>query len=280
MTVIERVITGTAALLCTAVLLCGAASAEPQREPSDRALEPGREHFQLKIGGAYDQGDFGTSGTTRSAYVPVTLRYLGERFDVGVTAGVVYLDTEASVVIVDGVPTPAQRARRTQDVGFGDLILRGRYYLLDDGGPDSFVPALTPFLKVKAPTADENKGFGTGAWDVGLGLEFDKRFDGFFVLGDVSYTFIGSPPGQDLRDRPGASLGIGRYFTPTLAVSGLLDWRRSLVRGRDDPLDLVGIVQIKLTRTITFSPYAFVGLTDGSPDFGIGAEVSWRFGRY
>ena len=270
-----------AALVCALLLLLSAAAGAQQRDRPDRAAEaPGREHFQLKIGAAYDQGDFGTSDTTRSAYVPLTLRYLGERFDVGVTASMIYLDTESSVVVIDGVPTASERARRTKDVGFGDLIFRGRYYLLDDPGPDSFVPGLAPFLKVKAPTADESKGFGTGEWDVGLGLEFDKRFTEFFILGDVSYTFIGDPPDQNLRDRPGASLGIGRYFTPNLAGVVLLDWRRSLVRGREDPLDLVGIVQIRLTRTLTLSPYAFAGLTSGSPDFGVGAEVSWRFGRY
>ena len=100
------------------------------------------------------------------------------------------------------------------------------------------------------------------------------------MLGDVSYTFMGDPPDQNFRDRPGASLGIGRDFTPSLAVIALLDWRRALVRGGTDPLELVGIAQIKLARTLTLSPYTFIGLTDGSPDFGIGAEVSWRFGRY
>ena len=271
-----------AALVCSLLLLCSAVAGAQQRDRTDRAAPetPGREHFQLKIGAAYDQGDFGTSDTTRSAYVPVTLRYLGERFDVGVTASMIYLDTESSVVVIDGLPTASEQGQRTKDVGFGDLIFRGRYYLLDDRGPDSWVPGLAPFLKVKVPTADESKGFGTGEWDVGLGLEFDKRFTEFFILGDLSYTFIGDPPDQNLRDRPGASLGIGRYFTPNLAGVALLDWRRSLVRGREDPLDLVGIVQIRLTRTLTFSPYAFAGLTSGSPDFGVGAEVSWRFGRY
>lgn len=265
-------------LLCLA--LSGVAAAQ-QREPAERAVEPtGREHFQFKIGAGYDQGDFGTSDTTHSVFVPVTLRYLGERFQLGVTAALVYLDTESSVVIVDGLPVPAEQRRRTDEVGFGDLVFRGRYYALDDAGPDSVVPALTPFLKVKAPTADESKGLGTGEWDVGFGLEFDKQFREFFILGDVSYTFMGDPPGQHLRDRPGASLGIGRFFTPGLAVIGLLDWRRSLVRGQDDPLELVGIGQIKLARTLTLSPYTFIGLTEGSPDFGIGAELSWRFGRY
>ena len=274
---------GSVALLCILALslLAASVTGAQHRERADRPEErPGREHFQLKIGAGYDQGDFGTSDTTRSVYVPITLRYLGERFEVGMTASLVYLDTESSVVVVDGLPVPAERRRRTEEAGIGDLIFRARYYALDDAGPDSLIPALTPFVKLKAPTADESKGFGTGEWDGGFGLEFDKRFREFFVLGDVGYTFMGDPPDEDFRDRPGASLGIGRYFTPDLALMALLDWRRSLVRGQDDSLDLVGIAQIKLAPTLTVSPYTFVGLTNGSPDFGVGAELSWRFGRY
>jgi hypothetical protein len=261
-------------------LLAPASVADAQSRGRVADAGPGREHFQLKLGAGYDVGDFGTSDTTHSAYAPVTLRYLGEKFELGVTASLIYLDTQSSVVIVDGLPVPSEQRRRTEEAGVGDLIFRARYYAVDDAGVDSAIPALTPFAKLKAPTADESKGLGTGEWDGGFGLEVDKRFREFFVLGDVSYTFMGDPPDQDFRDRPGASLGIGRDFTPSLAVIALLDWRRALVRGGTDPLELVGIAQIKLARTLTLSPYTFIGLTDGSPDFGIGAEVSWRFGRY
>jgi len=260
--------------------LSGLAGAQERQRPERRDEAPGREHFQLKVGAAYDQGDFGTSETTRSFFLPVTFRYLGERFDVGVTGSLIYLDTESRVVVVDGVPTPVERQRRTNDAGFGDVILRGRYYAVDDQGVDSAVPGIAPFLKVKAPTADESKGLGTGEWDVGIGVELDKRFREFFLLGDVSYTFIGDPPGQDFRNRPAASIGIGRSFTPDLAAIALVDWRRALVRGRDDAVELVGLVQWRLARTLTMTPNAFVGLTNGSPDFGLGVEFSWRFGRY
>jgi len=77
-----------------------------------------------------------------------------------------------------------------------------------------------------------------------------------------------------------ASVGIGRQFTSDIAGTLLLDWRRAIVAGRDDALELVGIVQWRLARTLTVSPYLFVGLTDGSPDVGLGIEVSWKFGRY
>src|SRR5438874_6177341 len=236
------------ALLCAVLVSTVGAAAQERKATEQPELQPppGREHFQLKFGAGYDQGDFGTNDTTRSVYAPVTFRYLGERFDVGVTASLLYLDTESNVVVIDGQPTQSDRQRRSKDAGFGDLYFKGRYFLVDDTGPDSFLPGLAPFVKIKAPTADAHKGLGTGEWDGGFGLEWDKRFREFFLLGDVSYTFMGSPPHQDFRDRPAFSFGIGRHFTPVSAGTVMLDWRRSIVAGGDNAVELTGIVQYRL----------------------------------
>lgn len=240
-----------------------------------------RDHFQLKFGAGYDQGDFGTSEQTRTLYAPVTLRYLGERFDVGITGSFIYLDSPSDVTIVDGRPViTGQPGDRETATGIGDTVLRGRYFLIDDPGPDSWVPGLAPFLKVKFPSGDEDRGLGTGEFDFGFGVEWDKQLgETFFIYGDVSYTFMGDPPDQNFRDRPAASIGVGARFGKVTA-SVLLDWRRALLSGTDDPLELLGSVAYKLTPVTTITPYAFVGLTDGSPDWGIGFEVSYRFGRW
>ncbi len=241
-----------------------------------------REHFQLKFGPSYDEGDFGASQTTRAFFFPVTFRYLGDAFDIGITGSYVRLDAPADVVIVEG--TPQETGRRDRDrqeaSGLGDTILRGRYYLVDDPGPGSWIPALAPFVKLKLPTADDDENLGTGETDVGLGLEFDKTFPGFFIFGDLSYTFMGDPPGLDFRDRPAVFLGAGRRVTEVLTLSAFVDWRRALVAGNDDPLELGGVATVRISPVLSVSPYAFVGLTDGSPDWGIGTEVSWRFGRW
>ncbi len=249
-------------------------------------LDPGqavaqREHFQLKLGSVYDQGDFGTDETTRSFYLPVTLRYLGDWWDLSVTSGFVYLDSPAQVTIVDGTPVQTGGAGgREENAGLADMSLKARLFIVDDPGPRGWWPALTPFVRLKLPTADEDKGLGTGEVDGGFGVEVDKTLGQFIVYGDASFTFMGDPPGQDLRDRPAASIGVGYRPSNLLTVSALLDWRRALVEGNEDPLELYGIVTVKVTPTLSLSPYVFAGLTDGSPDFGVGAELSYRFGRW
>lgn len=240
-----------------------------------------REHFQLKLGATYDQGDFGTSETTHTFYAPVTFRYLGDWWDVGVTGAFVYLDAPRQITLVDGTPTQtSDTGGRESNAGLGDTLLKARFFVVDDPGPNGWWPSLTPFVKLKLPTADEDKHLGTGELDGGFGLEFDKTLGRVLVFGDASYTFMGDPPGQDLRDRPAASIGLGYRVTSAVTVSGMLDWRRALVRGNDDPLELLGVLTLKMAPAVSLSPYAFVGLTDGSPDFGLGFEVSYRFGSW
>jgi len=67
--------------------------------------------------------------------------------------------------------------------------------------------------------------------------------------------------------------------TPTITASALLDWRRAISRG-NDPFELNGMVTFKVSRTISVTPNVFVGLTNGSPDWGGGIELSWKFGRW
>jgi hypothetical protein len=269
-----RGLLGLALAACALVLALPAAAA---------AQDTPREHFQIKIGPSYDEGDFGTSDTTKTFFLPVTLRYLGENFDVSATFSWVHIDTVGGVTLIDGTPVPTDEGagERRTDSGFGDISLRARYFLIDDPGPQSLLPSVWPFVKVKIPTADEDKDLGTGEWDFGLGVELDKTFFGWVtVLGDVSYTFIGDPPGENFRNRPTASIGVALKVAEPITVTALLDWRRAIVSGTDDALELLGMVTFRVSPTFSVTPNAFVGLTEGSPDWGVGVELSYKFGRF
>lgn len=262
------------------VVMCVIASVLLAAWPA--AAQAEREHFQVKLSPSYDEGDFGTSETTRTFFLPLMLRYLGEKFDVAATFFFIRLDSPGDVVIIDGVPTPSADVARDRRVesGFGDIVLKGRYFLIDDPGLPSPVPSIVPFLKLKIPTGSERKNLSTGKTDVGFGVEWDKTLGNWIMFGDLSYTIIGDPEGVEFRNRPAASIGASYRMSTLVAVSGLLDWRRAVVRGRDDALEVVGLVTFRITRTLALTPNALVGLTDGSPDWGIGIELSYRFGRW
>ena len=254
---------------------------EDRPTPTTPSEKTGREHFQLKITPGYEQGDYGTDETTRIFVLPFTLRYLGDNWDLSATFSYLRVDSPGNVALVGGQPAPIGGGdeRRTDD-GFGDIVLKGRYYVLQDTGEPGSLPSVTPLARLKIPTA-KDPHLGTGEPDFGFGVEFDKTFGrSFIVFGDVTYTIIGEPEGEDFRNRPGASLGAGVRLTDVTTVSALLDWRRAISRGQDDAVDLMGFVSFKLAPTLAVSPYLSVGLTNGSSDFGVGVELSYKFGRY
>jgi hypothetical protein len=250
--------------------------------PAPGAAQDEREHFELRLGASYDQGDFGTDDTTKTIFVPLTFKYLGKRFDVGVTASWVQIETVGGVVVLDGTAIAtgeAQQSRQTES-GIGDTLLKGRFYLVTDEGLPSPWPSINPFVKLKIPTGDEDKNLSTGEFDYGAGIEFDKTLGRVILFGDVSYTVIGEPPDQSFRDQPGASLGAGVRVTNAVLVAALVDWRRAIVRTSEDPVHLIGILSYSALPTLTVTPYALVGLTQGASDFGVGFEVAYKFGRY
>jgi len=247
--------------------------------PTERA---GREHFQIKVTPGYEQGDYGTDGTTRIFAVPVTLRYLAEKWDLSATFSYLRVDSPGNVTFVAGQVAPLTEStdRRRVDEGFGDIVLKGRYYLIEDTGQPGSLPSITPLLRLKLPTAPSPE-LGTGEPDFGFGVEFDKAFGpALIIFGDLTYTIIGEPDDANLRNRPGASIGAGYRVSPLVTVSGLLDWRRAVAEGQTDPVDLTGFVSFKLTPTFTATPYVSVGLTSGAADVGFGVELSYKFGRY
>ena len=105
-----------------------------------------REHFQVITGFSYLEGDFGTGSSSKTVFMPFTFRYLGERFDLGLTIPFVYQDSSAAISIIDGRPIrirddPVSNIIDLLAPGVGDLALKGRLYLFDDPGTDSFCPA-------------------------------------------------------------------------------------------------------------------------------------------
>src|SRR5262249_23301885 len=130
--------------------------------------------FSLSTSLNYSRGGYGTAPDTTLVYVPFTLRAKPiERLTLGLTGP--YLPPTPQNIIVTGggvagrkSVTPAQ----TED-GLGDLLLKGEYVLPQE---QQSLPEITASVKIKFPTADENKGLGTGEFDETIGVSFSKTF--------------------------------------------------------------------------------------------------------
>jgi hypothetical protein len=252
-------------LMCLSVSASWGQSAAPAR-------------FTFRMGAGYDQGTFGATETSRAYYAPFSLKYTARRFDIGVSSAFARIDTAGGIRLIDGVPTQTDSSSGPlQENGIADTTIRSRFFVVVDEGRGTAKPSITPFFKVKIPTADESRGMGTGKVDYGVGVEIDKEVGPIFLFGDVAYTVMGKIPGLNFRNRPAASFGVGKQVSDTVTVSSMVDWRRSIIAGNTNPTELVGMLSYKASSRVTVTPNAFVGLTQGSPDFGAGLQLSFKF---
>jgi hypothetical protein len=103
------------------------------------------------------------------------------------------------------------------------------------------------------------------------------------LIGDLygyltfSYTFIGDPPGSDLRDSFGWSIGAAYGIVPAVSVFAFLEGATSVAPGQDGPLEVRVGGEVRLTRLLKLTGSVSRGLSDGSADWGVSAGLALRF---
>lgn len=227
----------------------------------------------------YESGTYGTSTRSSSLYVPFTIKRAWDDWHASLTLPYVSLSTDRQVANVGGRPArirkgPAGTARDTQS-GPGDAVLRGGYALFRE---DAHRVDLTVIGKIKAPTADKDKGLGTGEFDEGLGLEFAKLvMADWTLIADLAYTVIGDPSTTDLNNQTAVDIGFSHALQKDLTLTVLFEGSNALVSGEPHPMDLRGIFDYKLSERGALFGGGLIGLTDGSPDLGFTLGGRYRF---
>src|SRR5690606_24082214 len=121
----------------------------------------------LTTGFDFSHGDYGASRDTDLWYVPTSINYdLGPwRFSASVPY--VHIDGPGAVVAGDGggVVVGPGTGVSTSASGLGDVV-GAVSYLIRPSSP--YIPFIELAARVKAPTANEDKGLGTGEFDTTL----------------------------------------------------------------------------------------------------------------
>ena len=160
--------------------------------------------------------------------------------------------------------------------GLGDIVVRGRYYVLDER---AWMPTIALRAHVKAPTADAEKGLGTGKPDEGVGIEISRTFGrGFMAMVDGGYTVIGQPSGVEYNNNWWYDIGVAQDLgTDAVNLSVFFTESRAIVPGLANGRDILMALNIKGASGWRIQLSAEKGLTDGSPDHGVMLGAARRF---
>lgn len=223
----------------------------------------------LGTGFDYSRGDYSFATDTEVFSVPLNLGY--ERGPLALSASFSYLTVKGPATVVGGGGAP--RPTTASESGLGDIYAGATYRFGSMGGAVN----MDATARVKLPTADEDRGLGTGAADYYGELSFYRTFSSVTPFVTVGYRVLGDNAAYDLRDGFYASGGAHFLLSTATVVSVLVNWRRPILAGGDDAREAMVMVSHDFAERWRVTAYALKGFTDASPDFGTGLAASWRF---
>ena len=252
---------------------------------------------------SYSSGKFGTDTTSTFFYAPLSIRRLFKDGDVTFVIPFVTATSDGRVTLVGGNPVVVQDNRgsnsgsgssscepgedkpscltgrtpgkKTTTAGLGHIILKGRYYVVEEG---DFLPLIAVTGRMKLPTASASQGLGTGAFDYGFGVEMSKMLgEKWIAFLDGGYNIIGDPDGLTLQNQHWYDVGAGYYVTRDLLASVYYEEYRAITPGFVNARDVYFAMNYTASAAWRFSGGVTLGLSDGAPDFTLTIGTSYRF---
>jgi len=258
-----------------------------------------QQNGSISFGVEFASGDYGTSTTTRSVYMPLIVTWFPtDRIDVGIEVPYIYQSNpNITTSLYQNNPVAstlktlgrkggpggngiygsslATSSPSTSSVsGLGDIIFRMGFIALFEGDK---TPQLRPSLSVKFPTASTSDGLGTGEFDAGAGLEATKWVDDMFLTAEALYNYQGRVSGFGLTNYLSYTAGLGYQVTDSLQPMLLLKGatKPSLYSG--ELLEARFRILWDVTRATALDLYLSRGITDSSPEYGAGASIAYTF---
>ncbi len=155
--------------------------------------------------------------------------------------------------------------------GWGDVTAYLKYRIWGEG---ENYPAFSFKPQVKIPTADENKGLGSGKADYGLTAVFSKSFTGLNLHFNAGYTWIGEKGATDELTLTLA--GEYEVIQGLLAVSEITYTNNFNSARKDDPASILLGLQVPVGK-VQLDTGLSLGLNTAAPDYALTMGVTIKF---
>lgn len=250
---------------CFFLLALGALTASAQTNV--QAPPPAR--ITAGVGFDYSRGDYGFTADTEYLSVPLNLSFENGPWTLRASLPYVTLRGPATVVGGGGTPRPTSQS----ESGAGDISVGATYA----AGPILGELQASFTARVKLPTANEDRGLGTGEADFYGQFDFYRNFGQVTPYATVGYRALGDSATYPLKS--GLYLGAGSHFrlSPATVLTVGVDWGQRILAGGDPTTSAIVAVATDFGAGWQFSFYGLKGFTDASPDYGGGLAVNYRF---
>lgn len=226
--------------------------------------------LSLSVGYDYSTGEYGGSESTDMSFVPVTAQFESGPWTLKVVGSWLSIDGPGSLIADGEVVAGAN----TSESGVGDTNVSVAYLIYPwfEGGPFFELTG-----KIKVPTADETKGLGTGEVDYTGMVSIYQVISDLTLFADAGYRVRGSSDLYELEDGFVGSVGASLKFSPEVSAGLMYNYRQAATATGDDPMDVMPYITFKPSEFWSINAYGTFGLSDSSPDSGVGISLKRIF---
>lgn len=234
----------------------------------------------VSVGVDYASGDYGTTVTTDTISLPVSVKH--ENGPWTLRASVPFVRVEGNFsrdqggevrgngTVEDSTPPATARS----ETGLGDLVVAAHYTLINN--PDGYSFDLGG--KIKLATADEDKTLITsGENDYSVQADFYRSLPNVALFATLGYTIKGEPAGVSYKDPFYGSLGFSVPLGAGKSLGAAWDYRQKVFTAGDPINELSGFFSLKFDPQNKMQVYVVYGLSDGSPDVGGGVVFTHSY---
>lgn len=244
--------------------LAAPAIAQAQTAPAGSS----RPSLELSAGVDYSRGSYGAEVDTEVLYAPLTARARADRLRVEATIPFLNLKGPGEFV-GGGIVVPGSET--TNRSGLGDVLL-GAGWTVARGGERA--PIVEVAGTVKLPTAAE--GLGTGAADYSAQVNlYQPVSPAVLLIASAGYQWLGDTAAFALENGPIGTVGVNFKPSDPVDAGVSLNYRARAVAEQDAQITASPYLAWRGGQGWGVTAYGNVGLTETSPDFGVGLQLSF-----
>ncbi|RUM37523.1 MAG: hypothetical protein DSY57_03990 [Desulfobulbus sp.] len=180
----------------------------------------------------------------------------------------------AAVDQVETVMEEQEVIRHGSATGIGDTTVDLSWRVVEEG---ERIPEISLHGGLKLPTADEDKGLGTGKVDALVGVDLSKELENWSLDAGITYNILGEPDEYELNNYLSAYGEIANSVTDNVEIALQLSGAGAASDESDGELALGLQLRYDMEELGEFSAGIEKGLADGSPDYYmvIGYSISF-----
>lgn len=231
-----------------------------------------KDKLTLSAGYDFSQGDYGDQTDTKVKYVPLSIKLEKSRLVYKLTIPHITITGPGNFVGRDAVSGGSGSNAITTESGLGDVVAAVSYNLLPY---QVNRPLIDITAKVKIPTADKKRGLGSGKFD------FYFQADGLYsikkttLFGSLGYKVYGDTLNINYENVFYYSLGANYPFNKEIGAGVVFDYREASTTNGFERKELTAYINKKLDNKKKLLGYIVRGLSNGSPDWGLGISLSY-----